>query len=196
MGLRPKWGSAPNPGSSLVGPHRPTPLPRGRAGARRPLGLRPKPRLVACGAPSPHAASSRARRCAPPTGGSAPNPGSSLVGPHRPTPLPRGRAGARRPLGLRPKPRLVACGAPSAPRRFLAGAQVRAAHWGSAPNPGSASSVGATPRTPRGRYAGAPPPCSSHPPFRRSDWGSGAGSWNAGRRRLAPSGRRCPPALP
>ena len=114
-------------------------------------GLCPRPRLVACGAPTPHAASSRARMCAPLRPGlcprprlvacgaptpharglcaplrSAPDPGSSLVGPRRPTPLPRGRACARR------------------------------YDRGSAPDPGSASSVGATPRTPRGRFAGTP----------------------------------------
>ena len=62
------WGSAPDPGSALVGPRRPTPLPRGRAPARR----------------------------LPVSWGSAPDPGSALVGPRRPTPLPRGRAPARR----------------------------------------------------------------------------------------------------
>ena len=40
-------------------------------------------------------------------------------------------------MGLRPKPRLVACGDPYAPRRFLAGAHVRAVLKGSVPHPGS-----------------------------------------------------------
>ena len=74
------------------------------------VGLRPTPRLGRLrGAPPPRAASSRARMCAPGllTWGSAPHPGS------------------------------VACGGPSAPRRFLAGAHVRAGptHVGLRPTP-------------------------------------------------------------